>query len=56
MASLQYKPQKDIPVQDALDRAWVLRKKIIQRVQSVQISDNLQKIWDASIEDVEEKS
>ena len=50
------KPQKDIPVQDALDRAWVLRKKIIQRVQSVQISDNLQKIWDASIEDVEEKS
>ena len=43
-------------MQDALDRAWVLRKKIIQRVQSVQISDNLQKIWDASIEDVEEKS
>ena len=50
------KPQKNVPVQDALDRAWVMRKKIIQCLQAASCTDNLQKIWDASIEDVEEKS
>ena len=32
------KPQKCVPVQDALDRAWDLRKKIIKRVESVPVS------------------
>ena len=42
------KPQKDIPVREALGRAWAIRRKIIQRV--------LQKIWEASLEDVHECS
>eukprot|EP00435_Cladocopium_sp_Y103_P070365 s1247_g35.t1 len=50
------KPQKDVPVQDALNRAWAIRKKIIHRVAHVPVTDNLQKIWDASIEDVGECS
>eukprot|EP00435_Cladocopium_sp_Y103_P005118 s2086_g1.t1 len=50
------KPQKDVPISEALARAWVLRRKIINRVRGVPITDNLQKIWDATIEDVEEKS
>ena len=50
------KPQKDLPVQAALDRAWALRRKIVSRVKGVPVSDNLKKIWQASIEDVEEGS
>eukprot|EP00435_Cladocopium_sp_Y103_P034728 s2383_g9.t1 len=50
------KVQKDIPVQEALRRAWVIRKKIIQRVASVPVTDNLKKIWEASLEDVHEGS
>ena len=49
-------PQKALPVTDALQRAWDLRRKIVQRVQSVPISENLQKIWDATIEDCSEGS
>ena len=45
-----------VPVQAALDRAWDLRKKIVNRVRAVPASDNLQKIWGATIEDVEEGS
>ena len=45
-----------MPVQAALDRAWDLRRKIIARVQGIPVSANLQKIWDASIEDVQEHS
>ena len=48
--------QYRVPVQAALDRAWDLRKKIVNRVRAVPASDNLQKIWDATIEDVEEGS
>ena len=50
------KAQKDLPVQDALDRAWALRRKIVARVKGVPVSENLVKIWQASIEDVEEGS
>ena len=50
------KPQKDIPVEDALHRAWDLRRKIINRVHAVQVTVNLTKIWEASLEDVSEGS
>ena len=50
------KPQAAIPVQHALDRAWELRKKIVQRVAMVPVSENLQKIWDATLEDCAEGS
>ena len=50
------KDQKQVPIEAALSRAWELRKKIIQRVGSVPCSVNLQKIWDATLEDVNEGS
>ena len=50
------KDQKVIPVEAALARAWELRTKIIKRVASIRISENLQKIWEATIEDVQEGS
>lgn len=37
-------------------RAWEIRKKIIARVQAVPITENLKKIWDATVEDVHEGS
>ena len=49
------RPQKCVPVQDALDRAWEIRKKIIQRVE-LPVSENLIKIWEATLEDVQEGS
>eukprot|EP00913_Durusdinium_trenchii_P008689 g8162.t1 len=48
------KPQVVLPVSDALARAWEIRKKIVQRVKAVQVSENLQKIWDATLEDCSE--
>ena len=50
------KEQKVLPVAFACDRAWGLRAKILARVRSVPISDNLQKIWDSTLEDVAEGS
>ena len=50
------KPQKVCSVADALARAWDLRKKIVARVKAVPISENLQKIWEATIEDCQEGS
>ncbi|CAL1128101.1 unnamed protein product [Cladocopium goreaui] len=47
---------QDIPVREALGRAWAIRRKIIQRVAHVPVTENLQKIWEASIEDVQECS
>ena len=41
---------------EALGRAWAIRRKIIQRVAQVPVTENLQKIWEASIEDVQECS
>ena len=37
-------------------RAWHIRKKILTRVQAVPVTENLQKIWDATVEDVQEGS
>ena len=50
------KPQPALPVQQALDKAWDLRKKIVRRVETVPVSDNLRKIWEATLEDCEEGS
>ena len=50
------KVQKVHAVEDALVRAWDLRQKIVARVKAVPVSDNLQKIWDATIEDCQEGS
>ena len=50
------KDQKVFQVQEALSRAWDLRSKIVHRVAGVPVSENLQKIWDATIEDVVEGS
>ena len=50
------KEQKCPPVQAALDRAWELRQKIISRVKSVPVSENLFKIWQATLEDCDEGS
>lgn len=50
------KEQKTYPVQYALDRAWAIRQKIIRRVHAVPVTENLQKIWDSTLEDVQEGS
>ena len=50
------KPQQVQPIQKALNRAWALRSKIVNRVQAVPVTENLQKIWEATIEDVSEGS
>ena len=50
------KPQSGLPVQYALDRAWALREKIVNRVRSVPISENLSKIWESTMDDVKEGS
>ena len=50
------KPQQTVSVQHACSRAWEIRSKIVSRVQGVPVSDNLKKIWDATLEDVQEGS
>ena len=50
------KPQAQVPLEELSSKAWVMRKKIINRVRGVQISENLKKIWEATIEDVKECS
>ena len=50
------KDQKCFPISAALQRAWELRNKIVKRVASIQVSDNLKKIWEATMEDVREGS
>ena len=49
VGALQF--QKDIPVRKALGGAWAIRRKIIQQVAHVPVTENLQKNWEASIED-----
>ena len=48
--------QTALPVEHALERAWAVRAKIIRRVQSVDVSENLSKIWNATLDDVQEGS
>ena len=50
------KAQEAIPIQEAIDRAWVIREKIVKRVQGVPVTENSKKIWESTIEDVEEGS
>ena len=50
------KPQQVLSIEHACSRAWGIRSKIIARVAGVPVSDNLQKIWDATLEDVQEGS
>lgn len=50
------KPQKVLSIDHACQRAWEIRAKIISRVQRVPSSENLQKLWDATLEDVAEGS
>ena len=50
------KDQKALPVESALQRAWEIRSKIIKRVAAVPVTDNLKKIWESTVEDVQEGS
>ena len=50
------KEQSSVAVASMQSRAWEIRKKIIARVQAVPITENLKKIWDATVEDVHEGS
>ena len=48
--------QEALPIQEAVNKAWEIRKKIVARVQAVSVSENLVKIWEATEEDVREGS
>ena len=50
------KAQSPVAVTLMQSRAWEIRKKIIAHVQAVPITENLKKIWDATVEDVHEGS
>ena len=50
------KPQNIVSLDALKERAWELRRKIIKRVQGIPMSENLRKIWEATIEDVEDGS
>ena len=50
------KAQAAVPLEELMEKAWVLRKKIISRVQKVKVSESVQKIWEATLEDVREGS
>ena len=50
------KDQTIVSLQELKSKAWDIRRKIISRVQGVPVSENLIKIWEATIEDVSEGS
>ena len=50
------KQQTVLAVDYALSRAWAIRSKIINRVRGVPVTENLKKIWEATLEDVKEGS
>ena len=50
------KAQEALPIQEAVNKAWEIRKKIVARVQAVAVSENLAKIWEATEEDIREGS
>ena len=50
------KPQNIVSLDALKERAWELRRKIIKRVQGIPMSENLRKIWEATMEDVEDGS
>ena len=50
------KPQDNVSLETLHERAWDIRRKIIKRVHGVPISENLSKLWEATLEDVQEGS
>ena len=56
MASLYDKEQTIVSLQELHQRAWAIRHKIVQRVKGIPVSENLIKIWEATMEDVHEGS
>ena len=50
------KEQSPVSLDTLMQRAWDLRRKIVARVQSVPVTDNLKKMWEATLEDVQEGS
>ena len=50
------KPQRPVPVQEALSRAREMRAKVFRRCKSVPESDNLRSLWNATLEDEKEGS
>lgn len=50
------KPQAMVSLEELSEKAWAMRKKIIKRVQKVVPSENVKKIWEATLEDVNEGS
>ena len=50
------KEQTIVSLQELHQRAWAIRHKIVQRVKGIPVSENLIKIWEATMEDVQEGS
>ena len=50
------KPQAVRPISEALDRAWDLRRMVVNRVGGVPVSDALRKIWEGTLDDVADGS
>ena len=48
------KPQELMPFSQLKDRAWEFRQKVLRNVLKCAVTDNTQKVWDATIEDVKE--
>ena len=48
--------QDIVSLEELSNRAWEMRKKIVKRVQAVPVTENLSKIWEATVEDVQEGS
>ena len=49
-------PPSGVSLQELHDRAWVIRRKIVQRVSGVPVTDNLVKLWESTLEDVQDGS
>ena len=50
------KDQKIVPLEELRSRAWEMRRKIVQRVAALPVSANLPKLWEATLEDVQDGS
>ena len=50
------KEQTIVSLEELHSRAWAIRRKVVQRVRGVPVSENLVKIWEATLEDVQEGS
>ena len=50
------KSQDVVSLETLHEKAWDIRRKIVSRVQGVPISENLVKLWESTMEDVQEGS